>query len=734
MGRGLLRFLQVMLVTAAGLVVVPVAVNIETGGDAPGWLKPYTDWLWPVGLACALLVAVLEFLARREDGPAKPASAAHPDDPRNARRVLAQISHYIEGRRQGALDEKVRLALALDERPETVRQTVHLVQRIEGADIRLSADHGIADVFEEMDGSLLILGAPGAGKTTLLLDLASVLVSRADDTRIPVVVDLADWSRSGARRLPLFPGADEPQEFEEWLLVSLRNRYHIPIAVGRSWLAADRLILLLDGLDEVRESVRGRCVNEINRLQELRLATRVVVCSREADYERLAGQLRLQGAVSIRPLTRAQVMAYFDTVSPFFARTVEALRADDEMWDLLTTPLMLHILALAQSDTPLPALPGGADPLVRRGQVFDAYLVEVLARRRYGQVSSTELILHALRDLASGSVATGSGVRCVLPSDTTADKVTNGAGMSCASEFYLPTLFVAFSAITAVALAVNGQGLIGLVFGALMALLAIKGRFGADWRSARIRRPWTFVASVATVEIVAAVLVYAMTVLAGHIERGSRIELALCVLGIGVVNLAVPLIWDRSEWRMGLSALGVAGVIAGFVLAFGVSGEAIVAWAIGSATMACLMIFWLPLAGVISDSRPADSLVAPIAVALACLIGGLVPLVVVAELWSGSVVAVVFGFVIGLATTFLPSLPLSAVLVGPTARLVTHVAGGLVPWHRSFLKFAADRSILTRAEGEYRFIHLLIRDHLAACEPERLAVAVDRRRAELRPA
>jgi hypothetical protein len=42
-----------------------------------------------------------------------------------------------------------------------------------------------------------------------------------------------------------------------------------------------------------------------------------------------------------------------------------------------------------------------------------------------------------------------------------------------------------------------------------------------------------------------------------------------------------------------------------------------------------------------------------------------------------------------------------------------------------------DRSLLTWSDGEYRFIHLLVRDHLAECHPVRLAQAVHRRRAQL---
>lgn len=61
----------------------------------------------------------------------------------------------------------------------------------------------ILDVFDEVGGALLILGAPGTGKTTLLLELARDLLDRAehDPTHpIPVVFPLSSWAE---RRLPL---------------------------------------------------------------------------------------------------------------------------------------------------------------------------------------------------------------------------------------------------------------------------------------------------------------------------------------------------------------------------------------------------------------------------------------------------------------------------------------------------------------------------------------------------
>jgi hypothetical protein len=54
---------------------------------------------------------------------------------------------------------------------------------------------------------------------------------------------------------------------------------------------------------------------------------------------------------------------------------------------------------------------------------------------------------------------------------------------------------------------------------------------------------------------------------------------------------------------------------------------------------------------------------------------------------------------------------------------------GYLPWRRgAFLRYAADRYVLARTgRGEYTFIHLLVRDHLADCDPDALAAKVDQR-------
>ena len=143
------------------------------------------------------------------------------------------------------------------------------------------------------------------------------------------------------------------------------------------------------------------------------------------DYQALHGRLLLQGAVEIQPFRAEQVSAFLSRISPQLRGVADALAADEQLWEMLTTPLMLNIMALAYGDGSAPDVPAEGDPETRRRLLFDAYVVEVLARyraRTWG--ASTARTLQALSTLARFTTAVDSGVQVVRPTDATT--VTRG--------------------------------------------------------------------------------------------------------------------------------------------------------------------------------------------------------------------------------------------------------------------------------------------------------------------
>lgn len=151
----------------------------------------------------------------------------------------------------------------------------------------------IADVFDKMNQFLLILGNPRSGKTTMLLELGRDLITRAEHNPtlpIPVVFNLSSW-------------VENRQPLDEWLIVEFLTKYRIPKDDSQSWIENDKLFLLLDGLDEVKQKYRKACVNAINTFRQNHLVP-LAICSRTAEYESLTIQLKLQGVVLLQPLTK----------------------------------------------------------------------------------------------------------------------------------------------------------------------------------------------------------------------------------------------------------------------------------------------------------------------------------------------------------------------------------------------------------------------------------------------
>jgi DNA polymerase III delta prime subunit len=236
---------------------------------------------------------------------------------------------------------------------------------------RLPPGQSVTSLFDRVGGGLLILGEAGSGKTITLLELARDLLNRAEaDSKlgIPVYFNLSTWNQ----RLTL----------GEWLAKEF-SRYDVSRKQARIWLRAQRVLLLLDGLDEVRPESRAACIEAINAFKRNIGTSGIAVCSRLDEYSALRPlRLELRGAACLEPLSPEQVEAYLARSGPRLGALREVLRTDQQLQTLASTPLMLSIMSLAYHDLPAEALQGEAlDSLEeRRTHLFTAYVRRMFAR------------------------------------------------------------------------------------------------------------------------------------------------------------------------------------------------------------------------------------------------------------------------------------------------------------------------------------------------------------------
>lgn len=288
-------------------------------------------------------------------------------------RLLKRVrTRWIQDVLEQSLHHVALITLGLHEQPDALENPWRLlVQETDRPARPLPPGTSIAHVYDEAEGRLLILGEPGSGKTTLLLQLTRALLNRAeqDETqRIPVVFNLSSW-------------AMKQQPLSEWLAEELNLRYQVPSQLAESWVSADQLLPLLDGLDEVAPTHRAACLKEIHAHIRTYSLTPLVACSRSEEYFSQTERISLHKAVTIQPLTSQQIDDYLTSAGKQLAVVQTVLHQDHVLFQLASTPLMLSIVTLTYHGKAIEELPTVGSSDVRRQQIFAAYVQRMFEHR-----------------------------------------------------------------------------------------------------------------------------------------------------------------------------------------------------------------------------------------------------------------------------------------------------------------------------------------------------------------
>ena len=269
-----------------------------------------------------------------------------------AARVLAIQRTDIQKRLKDVLLEDQLLSIDAEERLDLVGRSPLASMRelkVKGkSDERVDPDRLMIEMFgqEEIGGKLLILGQPGAGKTTALLGLAKQLVNGAianPKTVIPVIFELSAWKNDG-------------QSIEDFLIEQLYDNVggNRKSRIYETWLEQRLLLPLLDGLDELGMVRQGKCTEKLNEFA--RTYPQVVVCCRVREFENVGIKLNeLNGSIVLQPLSDQQIQDYLVTVdrsglwqqivnTPEMALMLEP--NEDGEPGLLRVPLFISIAAM----------------------------------------------------------------------------------------------------------------------------------------------------------------------------------------------------------------------------------------------------------------------------------------------------------------------------------------------------------------------------------------------------
>ncbi len=300
---------------------------------------------------------------------------------RNRKVLLTKVKNYwVKVILKQSLYNQVLIELGLEERPDVIAHPLSDILEIgDSSPQPLPKGTKIIDIFDDIGAgrTLLILGEPGSGKTTTLLELTRDLIDLAEqdiNLLIPVFFNLSSW-------------ANKRQKIEDGLMDELHSFYDVPKKIGQSLVNQQQLLLLLDGLDEVKAEYRDDCIVALNQFKKC-YGSELVVCSRIKDYEALSKRLEFQSAVRIKLLSLEQVNGYFKDVGANLTGLRTLMAEDRVLQELAQSPLILNIMTLAYQGVALEDLPRTEVVEERRQQLFDDYIEKMFHRHNRSKSES----------------------------------------------------------------------------------------------------------------------------------------------------------------------------------------------------------------------------------------------------------------------------------------------------------------------------------------------------------
>lgn len=584
------------------------------------------------------------------------------------------------------------IELQLENRSNAVKSLFEDVQTSPET-FRENVDTSIADVFIQQEAqTLLILGEPGGGKTTILLELAQKLIDGAkkdSNEPIPVVFILSSWR---PKKL---------QKFADWIIHELKIRYKVSPTLGKKWVEDQRMLLLLDGLDEVKAEFRKACVNSLQQFLNEYNLTEIVVCSRVADYDAISIRLEFQRAIYIQPLTLEKINHALEIAGNQLESVKKLLETDTVLQELSMSPLILNVIALAYHGITFENLPELDSIEERKQHLFNKYIEQMLKRKVDNLRYSKKQTIHWLTWLAQrmywepeSESQTIFSIEQMQPNwlKLSKEKQIYHIGLKLRAGiravFISAVLFIGCSLIgsspSSIKMLISLLGY-GLLFGIIPGVIAYAHSSGMTGDPVED--------SIETVETLQWSWERAL--------RGLRIGLPIGILtGLSYGFGSGWILGTLLPTQYGGIASGIAiGVISGLILglAFGLN-----VWLDEGFSGPRIEKKVYPNQGIKQSGISAIILAS---------IGGLIVGFLSLSL-QGSFLASILGL------CFIFNKAGDAVIKHFILRISLY-ANGKVPWDLyEFLEYSKDRTFLHRVGGSYKFYHRAVMEYFASLEPD----------------
>lgn len=296
--------------------------------------------------------------------------------------LLNQVKQEIKEQQFQSLHRLVLVNLAQEKSPELWRRTWDLELKIgRHPTLQLPPQITLRQIFQQTQRQLLILGNPGGGKTTSLLQLGRrLLISAQKDEQapIPVFFNLSSWQANG-------------QGITPWFIQQLQFKYKIKPEIAQSWLAQNQLILLLDGLEQLKFPEQEFCIQAINRWLESEATHQsIVITANLMDYQKCQTRLKLKAALLLKKLTEAQIETYLKaTRSRELWHNIET---QPQLLKLARIPILLTMMTLSYEEILIESWKRLTTDSQRRQYLCNAYIRRQLSSHdhRPGQEPTPE--------------------------------------------------------------------------------------------------------------------------------------------------------------------------------------------------------------------------------------------------------------------------------------------------------------------------------------------------------